>query len=90
MKHQTFAVRAALLECAALIVLSLSGGCSTADKKGETYQPRVKWFAHCDTCNWCRGSYKRAEEAQQVVSEHNMKLHDWIRVAYYDQNNCRK
>jgi hypothetical protein len=72
----------------------LSLGCSSTKKQqrvdDQAYLPRIKWYAHCETCKWCKGPFKRNQEAQQVVSEHNIKLHDWIKVAYYDGNECSK
>jgi hypothetical protein len=50
----------------------------------------LNWFAHCEACNWCKGSFKKRQDVQQVVTEHNMKLHDWVKVAYYDVRDCSK
>jgi len=78
-----------------VFVLLLFGGCSSAPKNQKAEEPaylppRIKWYAHCEACNWCRGSFKTVQEVQREVSEHNIKQHDWIKVAYYDQNSCRK
>ena len=67
----------------------LAIGCSSAPKTAdEPVASRTKWFAHCDTCNWCKGSFKSSQEVQEVVSNHNKEAHDWFKVAYYNQVKC--
>jgi hypothetical protein len=84
----------AYVKCVAVFSVWLFAGCSSTRKAGkvddQAYLPRIKWYAHCEACNWCKGSFKMMEEAQRIVSEHNIKLHDWIKVAYYDEKDCRK
>lgn len=76
----------------ALLVAALLGafmGCSsTGSQEAQAYGPRIKWYAHCESCNWCKGAFKSSDEAQSIVSEHNIRLHDWIKVAYYDTRDC--
>jgi hypothetical protein len=71
----------------------LLAACSSSPKlpkyqDSSALPPRMKWYAHCDTCNWCQGSFKKTQDVQRVVSEHNIQKHDWIKVAYYDLNPC--
>ena len=82
-------VSAAIQGAAFLILAVLAAGCSSARKSDdEVYMPRTRWYAHCEACKWCKGSYKNTQEVQGIVTEHNKKLHDWYKVAYYDQTDC--
>ena len=75
------------------VTIPLFAACSSSRSKspyGEYLPPRVKWYAHCDTCNWCDGAFKTSAEVQRTVSEHNIELHDWIKVAYYNQTKCAR
>ena len=67
----------------------IGAGCGNRLKVQEGPRAaQVKWYAHCDTCNWCKGSFKTTEDVQEVVSNHNKQVHDWIKVAYYSQVKC--
>ena len=71
------------------LLILLGANCSTAPKTGEEPAvPRAKWYAHCESCNWCKGSFRTSQEAQEIVSNHNKALHDWYKVAYYDLVKC--
>jgi len=70
----------------AIVLLSLGTGCSTSRQAAN--EPRVRWFAHCETCQWCKGAFKSSDVAQQTVTNHNKEFHDWFKVAYYDQVRC--
>ena len=73
----------------AFFVLCFGAGCSsTSSGGGESSGPPMRWYAHCDVCKWCKGSYKTSEEAQAVVTSHNKRLHDWYRVAYFNEVKC--
>ena len=72
-------------------VILWAAGCTTSESrngKGELL-PNFKYYAKCDTCNWCKGTFKRAQDAQKIVSEHNIAKHDYLRVAYYDTQKCK-
>jgi hypothetical protein len=70
----------------------LAAACSSSRQQvdDQAHLPRLKFYAHCEACNWCKGSFRKAQDAQRIVSEHNIKLHDWIKVAYYDHNECSR
>jgi hypothetical protein len=73
----------------ATLLISFGAGCSTSRNAVNEPRPsRERWFAHCDTCNWCKGSFKTTQDVQEVVTRHNKTLHDWFKVAYYDQVKC--
>jgi hypothetical protein len=76
------------LTVVALLVLVSPGCSSTRNASEEPSLPREKWYAHCDSCKWCKGSFRTSQEAQRVVSNHNKAVHDWFKVAYYDQVKC--
>jgi hypothetical protein len=65
------------------IAILVGAGCSSAPKTAR--ESRVKWFAHCDTCKWRKGSFSTSQDAQEAVTNHNKELHDWYKVAYYFQ-----
>lgn len=50
----------------------------------------TKYYVHCETCNWCKGPFKRMQDAKQTASEHNIKLHDYRRLAYFDTEKCSR
>jgi hypothetical protein len=86
--------RVALSVCSGSTFLTLligGTGCYTpVDANNKTDRSAiVKRYAHCDTCNWCKGPYKRTQDVGSVVTEHNIRVHDYYKVAYYDMEKCK-
>jgi hypothetical protein len=52
--------------------------------------PPLRYYVHCETCDWCKGTFKRSQDAEKISREHNIKMHDYLKVAYYDTQNCSK
>jgi hypothetical protein len=85
MDSRLFPAAQTLVSGIALLLISMGTGCKSVE---EPRAAQVKWFAHCDTCNWCKGSFKTSQEAQEIVTNHNKVSHDWFRIAYYSQVKC--
>ena len=52
--------------------------------------PEGPYYVHCETCNWCKGAYKKRQDAERISRDHNIQKHDYIRVAYYDAIKCKR
>jgi hypothetical protein len=52
--------------------------------------PPAAYYVHCETCNWCKGPFKKTQDAERVSRDHNIQKHDYIRVAYYDAIKCKR
>jgi len=77
------------------VLISAFTGCHTPvkeDKKSAKKQSEVphKWYVHCETCAWCKGPFKKSQEAEKAASQHNIKEHNYMRLAYYDTIKCSK
>jgi hypothetical protein len=51
--------------------------------------PRSAYYVHCEACNWCKGPFRKTQDAQRVSSDHNIQKHDYYKVAFYDGIKCR-
>ncbi len=52
--------------------------------------PPAEYYVHCETCNWCKGPFKKTAEAQRVSTDHNIQKHDYFKVAYFDAIKCKR
>ncbi len=85
-------LRALALLVGPVIFVSLLG-CHSNPKptsNSEKLPPSMQWYVHCDTCSWCKGPYKKTQEAEKLSREHNIKTHNYFRVAYYDTVKCSR
>jgi len=48
------------------------------------------YYVHCETCNWCKGTFKTTQDAERVSRDHNIQKHDYFKVAYYDDIKCKR
>ena len=79
------------LQIVALALGLLGVGCYVPEKPqgGGPAKPPPRYYVHCDTCEWCKGTYKTSQDAEKVVRKHNIKVHDYQRIAYFDTAKCR-
>lgn len=90
MKRESRMMFPRIFYCAARIVAGLASflwlGCSSNPKLADDpSNSKVRYYAHCDTCKWDKGSFKRSQDVQDAVTSHNKEFHDWFKVAYYNQ-----